>query len=165
MVEELLEIEIGIFDLPVYGDTKIKIDEVTAFQGQSDEKITCYSCASPLNLTSPVRKKGYISCRYCQTTTLLYAKNSDKLLLGQSNLQQIKYEVAYTKGRAGVFHKENKQVTLALMGNQIVKNLLNPAVKGEAVIRIGIQEISVPIDMDLKDLKSIPSPSKVICSI
>ena len=150
-VEELLEIEVEIFNLPVYGDTQVDVKEAVDLQQQPDEQITCYACAASLLITASARKEGYIGCKYCHTITLLYTQAEHMLPLGQLEPKQMQYKVASKGERAGVLHKGSNQVVLALMGRKIIKSPYNSSAQGELVSRIGIQKIPISTDLNLED--------------
>lgn len=148
-VEELLEIEADIFNLPVYGDAQVDAKSVADFQQQVDEQTICYACAAPLKITLATRKKGYIHCAYCQTITLLYTQADHKLILGQPDPNQMQYEVASKDKLAGVLHKESKQVVLVLKGRVIAQAPLHPTVQGKVVSQIGIQQVPTSANTNL----------------
>lgn len=79
-IEEMLEIEMGIFNLPVFGET---IDMPQSTSGVIIESLDpCANCGAELNLTSEAQRRGFITCQFCSTVTLLYAPDSEKPLLG-----------------------------------------------------------------------------------
>ena len=150
--EEWLEIELGIFNLPVYGDSQTRSLDVVIRSTQSDEQTICYACTAPLPVTTAVRQKGYLTCVYCRTITLLYTtQDSHKLILGRPNPEKMIYRVR-TRGQfAGVLQKKDKQVVLLLSENKIKEVPFNNILTGKEVERFGIQEILVPSPLSLGD--------------
>lgn len=148
-VEELLEIEADIFNLPIYGDAQVDAKKVVDFQQQVDEQTVCYACTAPLKITLSTRKKGYIYCEYCQTITLLYTQADHKLILGQPDPNQMVYEVVSKDKLAGVLHKESKEVVLVLKERMIAKAPFNPTVRGKMVSQIGIQQVPISANTNL----------------
>ena len=150
-VEEWLEIKLNIFDLPVYGDTKTTIKEVAASQSQSDDPTICYACTAPLKFSTAVREQGYITCAYCHTITLLYTKDSHKLILGQPIPEKMIYRVVVRRQFAGVLNKKEKQAVLLLSHNKIKEAPFNKTLSGKVVKRFGIRKVFVPRNVSVKD--------------
>jgi len=150
-VEEWLEIELDIFDLPVYGDLETGTAEVVAFQAQPDEQMICYVCTAPLHITTAVRQQGYLTCAYCHTITLLYTDDSHKLILGQPQPEKMAHRLLVRGQFAGVLQKKDRQASLLLSGNKISGARFNRTLTGKTVKRFGIREIFVPRELGVKD--------------
>lgn len=89
-IEELLEVETGIFNLPVYGDPNLPRDIKTKTPSESLKKpelvnLNCKSCGAPLSFHYDTPQKGYLVCQYCHVLTLLYTPEN-KPVLGLSEL-------------------------------------------------------------------------------
>jgi len=154
-VEEYLEIELDIFDLPVYGEVEISTIDLVASQDKSDEHIPCYSCASNLLVTNNVRQRGHITCEYCQAITLFYTQASHELILGQPNPEQMMFEVVRQEDKVGVFWKKRKgEVVLLLKKYLVIQAPLNPSVEGKKLERIGIKELVFPRPLGLEEMFS-----------
>jgi hypothetical protein len=78
-IEEILEVEIGIFNLPVYGDADLpgqeghmlpESPEVMPIKG-----LQCQSCAAELNETPEARRRGFLVCDYCEVVTNQVPRN------------------------------------------------------------------------------------------
>lgn len=80
-MEELLEIEMGLFNLPVVGESSADLESVSGAPSALKTH-TCANCAGDLEETAAARRQGFITCRFCSTVTLLYPPNSRKPLLG-----------------------------------------------------------------------------------
>jgi DNA-directed RNA polymerase subunit RPC12/RpoP len=89
-IEELLEVETGIFDLPVYGDQNLPRDIRTKIPLETSEKLeihtlNCKSCGAPLPFSPDTPQRGYLVCQYCRVLALLYTPEN-KPVLGLSEL-------------------------------------------------------------------------------
>ena len=153
-VEELLEIELDIFNLPVLGDTQISTADVVAFQNKPDETIDCYACAAPIQINPHVRQRGYITCSYCHTITLFYIQESHKPILGQPDLERMMYKVVRHPEQAGVLRNKGKERkgVLLLKGNLVARLPMKPELQGMKINKFGIREI--PHNASLKDIFS-----------
>lgn len=153
-VEEWLEIELDIFNLPVYGEVKTTASALVVFKKQPDTQISCYACAAPLAITAIVRQQGYITCTYCHTITLLYPQAFHKPVLGQPNTKNMGYKVTYHQKFAGVLWKEKKQAVLLLSRNKIIRSPQNPKIQGKLVRKVGVRESIIKSDRGAEDLSS-----------
>ena len=86
-LEELIEVELGIFNLPVYGDADLPKQTDTAqlespSVPQPMEVLVCDYCAADLQETPEARKRGFLVCAHCTGLTLLYEPGGDRPVLG-----------------------------------------------------------------------------------
>lgn len=82
-IEEIMEIEMGLFNLPVFGDAPaIEQAEAIPKATASSALDPCANCSAELNVSDDDRRRGFTTCQYCSTVTLLYAPNSEKPMLG-----------------------------------------------------------------------------------
>ena len=86
-LEELIEVELGIFNLPVYGDADLpKQIDVTQLESPSLPKpmevLVCDYCAADLQETPEARKRGFLVCEHCTGLTLLYEPGGERPVLG-----------------------------------------------------------------------------------
>jgi hypothetical protein len=100
-LEEALEIGIGLFHLPVYGDQSLPRDLKTVTKIIPDPKpapepLNCKCCGAPLPMPdSPL--KGYLVCEHCHVLSLLYGAGSDKPVLGLPKLNSPNSQFEITK--------------------------------------------------------------------
>jgi len=85
-IEETLEADLGILDLPVYGDEKLPAREDRPLPVSPKETpltgLHCDGCGAELTAGPEDKRRGYTVCRYCGGLTLLYEPGSSKPILG-----------------------------------------------------------------------------------
>jgi DNA-directed RNA polymerase subunit RPC12/RpoP len=85
-IEEQIEAELGIFELPVYGNPDLPKQEGAALPVSPLEAglggITCQSCGAEMAVTPAEKKRGFSACRHCGSLLLLYEPGSAKPILG-----------------------------------------------------------------------------------
>ena len=82
-IEEILEVELGLFNLPVFGDAPA--DEHAENMPQAAIEIEldpCANCGADLNPSNDDHRRGFTTCKFCSTVTLMYAPGAEKPLLG-----------------------------------------------------------------------------------
>ena len=144
-IEELLEVELGLFQLPVYGDTDLPTTAPVAPEPtavSSNEDLICMSCAASLMVTNQVQQQGYVVCDYCQGLTLLYRPDKKPVLgLPAINSPSFHYKVEKENGRLFVrarqqnYHRDLLQLT-----------------KGTIHIQV---DPDAPINLPVTDIKTI----------
>lgn len=81
-VEAVLENELGLFDLAVEGEAADKehaIDQEIDLDTIPDT-VDCGACGAGLQVDDAARKRGVITCGYCQGLTLLYTSDGAPVL-------------------------------------------------------------------------------------
>ena len=85
-IEEQIEAELGIFELPVYGNADLprREDEPLPVSPQEARLggTACESCGAEMTVTPEERKRGFSICRHCGSLRLLYEPGSEKPILG-----------------------------------------------------------------------------------
>jgi hypothetical protein len=85
-IEEQIEAELEIFELPVYGNPDLPKREGAALPVSPLEGgpggTTCTSCGAAMAVTPAERKRGFSACRHCGSLLLLYEPGSAKPILG-----------------------------------------------------------------------------------
>ncbi len=154
-VEELLEIELDIFDLPVYGEADELEGETAVTSSSHEQTVDCYACTNPMTVTPAARHNGFIECTHCQTITLLYTQNDHQLILGTPSPQQLTYLTAFKNERAGVKHKTTKETILLLKDGVLIKSAHNAVYKGKKITRFGFKKLTKTADeINLADIFS-----------
>jgi hypothetical protein len=124
-VEEILEVELGIFNLPVYGDPDIpgqKRDVVPESPAPASvEGIQCEGCAARLHETPEETRQGYVVCRYCNGMTLIYEPGTSKPILGlpEPNSPAFRYRLAETHTGLEVSDRDTKTVMLEITEGEL----------------------------------------------
>lgn len=112
-IEEILEVEIGIFNLPVYGDVDLpgqeghvlpESPEMTPIKG-----LQCQSCAAELSETPEARRRGFLVCDYCEVVMLLYEPDTSKPILGvpDPNSPTFQYRIEATPDGLAIFARHS----------------------------------------------------------
>ncbi|GEM_PF-4210580 len=110
-VEELLEVEMGLFNLPVFGDAPITATQDNNVALEADIVIpeNCANCGAPLGVTAQQQQRGFITCNFCSTITLLYAKDADKPLLGLLSIDDPNLQFSITETDTSLTITDAKQ--------------------------------------------------------
>lgn len=113
-LEELIEVELGIFNLPVFGDADLpkqtdvsQIETSTATQPMA--AFACEFCGAHLQETPESRKRGFIVCEHCTGLTLLYEPDGKRPVLGlpKDNLLAGQYRVEQNLHGLVIYQREN----------------------------------------------------------
>jgi hypothetical protein len=101
-IEEQLELALGMFNLPVYGDQNLPRDIKTKIPSTLSEKLeietlSCKSCGGDLPLSPDTYQRGYLVCQYCHVLTLLYAPGKNKPVLGLPKLNSPNFQYKVIK--------------------------------------------------------------------
>lgn len=101
-VEEALEIALGLFNLPVYGDQTLPREVSTPVNTTSSRPteptaMNCSCCGSPLPVNPDSNLIGYVVCSHCQVLSLLYGAGKNKLVLGRAKLNSPDAQFEITK--------------------------------------------------------------------
>ena len=126
-VEEILEMELGIFNLPVYGDQAIPgqprdVIPESPTPPASVEGIQCEGCAAQLHETPKDRRHGYVVCKYCNGVTLIYDPGTSKPILGLPKLNSPIFHYRLTKTHTGLeisAHDANTPTRLEISGGAL----------------------------------------------
>jgi hypothetical protein len=85
-IEETLEADLEILNLPVYGDESLPVQETKALPVSPKESqlagLPCDGCGAALTAGAEDSRRGFVVCRYCGCLTLLYEPGSSKPILG-----------------------------------------------------------------------------------
>jgi hypothetical protein len=85
-IEEQIEAELGIFELPVYGNADLPKREDGTLPVSPQEVgldgTVCESCGAEMTVAPAERKRGFSACRHCGSLLLLYEPGSAKPILG-----------------------------------------------------------------------------------
>jgi hypothetical protein len=85
-IEEQIEGELGIFELPVYGNPDLPRREDGPIPVSPREAplggAVCDSCGAEIAITPEERKRGFSVCRHCGSLRLVYEPGSEKPILG-----------------------------------------------------------------------------------
>ncbi len=85
-IEETLEADLEILDLPVYGDENLPVQEAKVLPVSPKESqlagLHCDGCGADLTAGAEDSRRGYVVCRHCGSLTLLYEPGSSKPILG-----------------------------------------------------------------------------------
>ena len=109
-LEELIEVELGIFNLPVYGDADLpRQTDVAQLDSPSVPQpmaaLVCDYCGAGLQETPEARKRGFLVCEHCTGLTLLYEPGGERPVLGlpEENLPAGQYRVEHNEKRLAIF--------------------------------------------------------------
>ncbi len=85
-IEEQIEGELGIFELPVYGNPDLPRREDESLPVSPREAplggAVCDSCGAEIAVTPDERKRGFSVCCHCGSLRLVYEPGSEKPILG-----------------------------------------------------------------------------------
>ncbi len=85
-IEEQIEAELGIFELPVYGNPDLPKREGEPLPVSPREAplgvAACDSCGADIAITPEESKRGFSVCRHCGSLRLVYEPGSEKPILG-----------------------------------------------------------------------------------
>jgi DNA-directed RNA polymerase subunit RPC12/RpoP len=130
-IEELFETDLGILDLPVYGDEKIPAAEGRSApvspQAAEGKGLRCDGCGAELTAGPDDQRRGYVTCRYCGGLTLLYEPGSTKPILGIPSADRIdsQYAVATVAGETTVTARGSADPQLRISGGRIELTRMN----------------------------------------
>ncbi len=129
-VEEILEVEAGIFNLPVYGDVEIprgKGKQIAGLPGAPPvEDLRCESCGQELSVTPEAWRRGFVVCEYCSGLVLLYEPGSTKPILGMpaAGSPRLRYRVEKRPGGLSIFASDTGTEVLRVDGDRL--DMLDP---------------------------------------
>jgi hypothetical protein len=99
-LEELVEVELEIFNLPVYGDSDLPrkkdwLEIKSASDKEMLDSFLCEYCGNHLTVTPQIRTRGFATCEYCTGLTLLHESDNQEPILGlpQDNLNARQFRV------------------------------------------------------------------------
>ena len=84
-IEQLLEDELGLYNLRVKGDEQAPPSSVEVMRESGS--MTCGICRAPINPTSEDWQRGFLNCPYCEHLTGLYKDGGEGVVLGESELK------------------------------------------------------------------------------
>ncbi len=124
-VEETLEAEMGIFDLPVYGDVELPGQAgdaipVPPVPSMHFDNLHCGGCGAELEVTPEALQRGFLVCAHCAALTLLYEPGTSKPILGMPDPDSpaFRYRVQEQAGRLVVCNRQDGRQVLSLDGGQ-----------------------------------------------
>ena len=151
-IEELFEIEIGILDLPVYGDLFTGMEQTKS--SSSSGKLSCFACAAPLTINKDVKLRGFVECEYCQTITLLLTMPEYQEILGKPTDDLLQYRPEATENGLTIFLKNRrKKKLLTVQGQQITYCSELDTRKTQLVTEFGLKKVLVPKKFNLLGVK------------
>lgn len=127
-IEELMEIEMGMFNLPVFGDAPADQHAESIPQAKIITTLDpCANCGADLNPADDDHKRGFTTCNYCNTVTLMYAPGAEKPLLGLPDVDDPNLQyIIKQDGENLTIHDKNNKVILQIKNGSPV-NILNGA--------------------------------------
>lgn len=144
-LEELIEIELGIFNLPVYGDADLPrqtdIAQIESPIPQPMAALLCEFCGANLLETAAARKRGFLVCEHCTGLTLLYEPGSERPILGlpQENLAAGQYRVEPTSIGLVIFPQGSSAANAVVTVDNVQ---LHSARLGGAVRTLALSDIA-----------------------
>lgn len=138
-VEALLEIKLGIFNLPVLGEAEAAPAGVAFTAKEETGSPLCFACTAPLMLSTQHRKQGYVICAACQTITLLYKQGQQDLILGTPDPQETDFELFINNEFAIVKRRESEETVLMLKGKRVMQ-CTNITVQHKQITQLSIRK-------------------------
>lgn len=171
-LEEIIEVELGIFNLPVYGDadlprqTDLSKVESTAVP-EPIEDLVCDYCGIGLKETPEARKRGFIVCEHCTGLTLLYVPGSERPVLGlpEKNLADGQYRVEH-KSQGLAIYPQKGDTTKPVLG--VGKGKIHSARLGGSYRTIDLADVTlfqvreIPPDPDAKAELNLENVKNVV---
>ncbi len=111
-VEELIEVELGMFNLPVYGDVslpkQIELDNSHLLRSVNvEDSLVCEYCGIGIDVTPEEQKKGYVVCECCMGLALLYAPNKEPILgLPQDDFKNGQFRVEQKRNGPVIYPRQ-----------------------------------------------------------
>lgn len=84
-IEQLLEDELGLYNLRVKGDAQAPASSVEVMRESGS--MTCGICRASITPTSEDWQRGFLNCPYCEHLTGLYREGGEGVVLGESELK------------------------------------------------------------------------------
>ena len=84
-IEQLLEDELGLYNLRVKGDQQERPTNVSVMRELGST--TCEVCGAQTEPTSEDWQRGFLNCSYCEHLTGLYHEGGEGVVLGESELK------------------------------------------------------------------------------
>ncbi len=145
-IEEQIEAEMGIFELPVYGNADLPKREDGALPVSPQEArlggTVCESCGAEMTISPAEKKRGFSACRHCGSLRLLYEPGSMKPILGlpDANQQDAQFIKTGDPAESVITNRQSGDPVLRISNNKIQiltgagKKVFDPA---------GIQRLNV----------------------
>ncbi|MBN2086239.1 MAG: hypothetical protein JW748_13550 [Anaerolineales bacterium] len=146
-IEEQIEEELGIFELPVYGNPELpkREDEslpVSPRQAPSGAAV-CESCGAEIAITRAESKRGFSVCRHCGSLRLLYEPGSAKPVLGipDAGGSDSQFTVAGNSGETVISARRSATPVLRISKGKF--HILAPGAAQKAVDAHGVKRCNV----------------------
>jgi hypothetical protein len=146
-IEERIEEELGIFELPVYGDPDLPRREGESLPVSPREAplggAGCDSCGAEITITPEGRKRGFSVCRHCGSLRLLYEPGSEKPILGipDAGGRDSQYAVTVKSGETIIASRRSADPVLRIAEGKI--QILTPGLAKDAIEAAGIKKFAV----------------------
>jgi DNA-directed RNA polymerase subunit RPC12/RpoP len=145
--EELLEAEMHILDLPVYGDTALPRNEgrpLPASGREPDtEGLACDSCGAEMAVSPSEKRRGFAACPHCGSLMLLYAPGDSKPILGIPGAVQKDSQYLVETDRSGTTISERRSGKPAVRISKGKMEVFTAGAGRKKIALAGIQRLSV----------------------